>query len=267
MARPTAIAIGAHPDDIEFYMAGALLLLKRAGWEIHYFNIANGSCGSQVFNAGQARSIRRAEAKRAAQVLGAHFHESLCDDMEIVYDFKLLRRLAAVIREVRPAVVLTHPPVDYMEDHTNTCRLVVSAAFTHAMPNFRSVPQRPVADYDLTIYHSVPHSLHDPLRRLVMPGAFVNTASVLDTQSAALAEHKSQQAWLDATQGLDSMTAKVRELARAVGKLSKKYKFAEGWSRHLHYGFSVTESDPMREALAAKHFVNVTHERSLKKGS
>ena len=161
----TAIAIGAHPDDIEFYMAGTLLRLKHAGWEIHYFNIANGSCGSQVFNARQARNVRRAEAKRAARVLGAQFHESLCNDMEIVYNLKLLRRVAAVIREVKPTVVLTHSPVDYMEDHTNACRLVVTAAFAHAMPNFRSVPPRPVADYDVTIYHAVPHSLRDPLRR------------------------------------------------------------------------------------------------------
>ena len=72
--KQTAIAIGAHPDDIEFYMAGTLLLLKHAGWEIHYFNLANGSCGSQVFNARQARKVRRAEAKRAAKVLGAQFH-------------------------------------------------------------------------------------------------------------------------------------------------------------------------------------------------
>ena len=267
MAKQTAIAIGAHPDDIEFYMAGALLLLKQAGWEIHYLNIANGSCGSQVFNARQARKIRRAEAKRAAHVLGAQFHESLCNDMEIVYDLKLLRRVAAIIREVKPTIVLTHPPVDYMEDHTNACRLVVMAAFAHAMPNFRSIPQRQTADYDLTIYHAVPHSLHDPLRRLVLPSAFVNTASVLDTQSAALAEHKSQQAWLDATQGLDSMTAKVRELARAVGRLSKQFQFAEGWRRRLHYGFSATEVDPMRDALAANFLVNVRYERSLEKGS
>src|SRR5256885_4682459 len=151
-------------------MAGALLLLKHAGWKIHYFNIANGSCGSQVFNADQARMIRRAEAKRAAKVLGARFHESLCNDMEIVYDLKLLRRVAAVIREVKPTVVLTHSPVDYMEDHTNACRLVVTAAFAHAMPNFRSVPPRPVADYDLTIYHAVTTSLREPLRRLVVSG-------------------------------------------------------------------------------------------------
>jgi len=265
--KNVAIAIGAHPDDIEFYMAGALLLLKQAGWEIHYFNIANGSCGSQVFTARQARKIRRAEAKRAAKVLGAQFHESLCHDMEIVYDLKLLRRVAAVIREVKPTVVLTHSPVDYMEDHTNTCRLVVSAAFAHAMPNFRSVPPRPVADYDLTIYHAVPHSLRNPLRRLVVPGAFVNTSSVLDTQSAALAEHKSQQAWLDATQGLDSMNAKVRQMARAVGRLSRKFKFAEGWRRHLHYGFSATEVDPLREALGKNYLINGSYERRLEKGS
>jgi len=126
-----------------------------------------------------------------------------------------------------------------------------------------AVPPRPVADYDLTIYHAVPHSLRDPLRRLVVPGAFVNTSPVLDTQCAALAEHKSQQAWLDATQGLDSMNAKVRELARAVGRLSRRFKFAEGWRRHLHYGFSGTEVDPLRDALGRSYLVNEAYEKSL----
>ena len=36
------LAIAAHPDDIEFMMAGTLLLLKQAGCETHYLNIANG---------------------------------------------------------------------------------------------------------------------------------------------------------------------------------------------------------------------------------
>jgi LmbE family N-acetylglucosaminyl deacetylase len=259
----TAIAIGAHPDDIEFYMAGTLLLLKQAGWNIHYFNIANGSCGSQVYNARQARAIRRAEARRAAGILGAHWHASVCDDLEIFYELRLLRRVAAVIRAVKPAIILTHPPVDYMEDHTNACRLVVSAAFAHAMPNFRSVPPRPTADYDTTIYHCIPHSMRDPLRRLVVPEIFVNTASVLDIQCAALAEHKSQQAWLDATQGLDSMNAKLREMAGLVGQRSKKFKFAEGWRRHLHYGFSAEEVDPLRAALGREFLLNRAYARAL----
>jgi LmbE family N-acetylglucosaminyl deacetylase len=258
----TAIAIGAHPDDIEFYMAGTLVLLRRAGWETHYLSVANGCCGSQQYNTRRLRLIRRAEAKRAAKIVGAHYHESLCNDLEIFYELKLLRRLAAVIRTAKPNIILTHPPVDYMEDHTNTCRLVVTAAFAHAMPNFRSIPPCPTADYDVTIYHCIPHSLRDPLRRLVMPDAFVNTTSAQATKRAALAEHKSQQNWLDASQGLDSMGDKVDEMARLVGKLSKKFKFAEGWQRHLHYGFSATEVDPLREALGKNYLANKTYEGS-----
>lgn len=264
MKTQIAIAIGAHPDDIEFYMAGTLLLLKQAGWEIHCFNIANGSCGSQVYNPRQAGAVRAAEARRAARVLGAHWHASLCNDLEIFYELKLLRRVAAVIREVKPCVILTHSPVDYMEDHTNACRLVVSAAFAHAMPNFRSVPARPTADYDTTIYHAMPHSLCDPLRRRIMPGAFVNTASVIATQCAALAEHKSQQAWLDATQGLSSMQAQVHAMAGAVGKLSRGFKFAEGWRRHLHFGFSAADVDPLRAALGKNYRVNRAFEAAAR---
>lgn len=263
MPKSVAIAIGAHPDDIEFYMAGTLVLLQRAGWETHYLNVANGCCGSVQYDAKKTRRVRRAEASRAAQVLGAHFHASLCNDMEVFYELKLLRRLAAVIREVKPNIVLTHSPVDYMEDHTNTSRLAVTAAFAHAMPNFRSVPPRPVAEYDVTVYHAMPHSLRDPLRRFVVPDAFVNTATTQAAKRAALAEHQSQQNWLDVSQGLNSLGDKVDDMARAVGKLSKKFKFAEGWRRHLHYGFSATEVDPLREALGKNYLLNQACERGL----
>lgn len=261
MSKPTAIAIGAHPDDIEFYMAGTLVLLQRAGWEIHYLNVANGCCGSQQYRAAQLKRIRLGEARRAAKVLGAHFHPPLCNDMEILYDLKLVRRVAAIIREVKPGIVLTHPPVDYMEDHTNTCRLVVTAAFTHAMPNFRSIPPRPTADYDLTIYHCIPHTMQDPLRRPVTPEIFVNTASVQELKRQALVEHQSQHAWLVASQGMNSFVAKADADARQVGRLSKKFKFAESWWRHLHYGYSANEVDPLREALGKDYLVNKAYKR------
>jgi LmbE family N-acetylglucosaminyl deacetylase len=44
--KKTVFAIGAHPDDIEFVMAGTMMLLKMSGYELHYMNVANGSCGS-----------------------------------------------------------------------------------------------------------------------------------------------------------------------------------------------------------------------------
>ena len=136
MPNKVAIAIGAHPDDIEFYMAGTLLLLKQAGYAIHYLNVASGNCGSAEYNGAMTRSIRNTEARAAAKTLGAQFHPSLTDDLEIIYNLGLLRALSAVIREVKPRIVLTHSPQDYMEDHMTTSRLAVTAAFTRGMPNF-----------------------------------------------------------------------------------------------------------------------------------
>src|SRR2546425_4986452 len=137
-----SIAIGAHPDDIEFYMAGTLLMLKKAGYETHYLNVASGNCGSADYNGPTTRSIRNTEARAAAKTLGASFHPAIADDLEIIYSLELLRSLSAIISEVKPNIVLTHSPQDYMEDHTNTCRLAVTAAFARGMSNFKTVPSR-----------------------------------------------------------------------------------------------------------------------------
>src|SRR5512143_1025780 len=91
-----AFAIAAHPDDIEFLMAGTLILLRRAGYEIHYMTVANGMCGSVGWDAAKTARVRREEARRAAAALGATFHESLVDDIAIFYERKTLARLAAI---------------------------------------------------------------------------------------------------------------------------------------------------------------------------
>lgn len=262
----TAIAIGAHPDDIEFGMAGTLLMLRRAGWEIHYLNIANGSCGSRQYGAAKLVVMRRAEAWAAARVLGAHWHPSFVNDLEVFYEVKLLRRLAAVLREVKPSLVLTHSPQDYMEDHMNTCRLAVTAAFSLGMPNFKTSPARPAVEAEVTIYHALPHGLRDGLRRRIVPGSFVDTAPVHQTKLAALAEHKSQQDWLDASQGMNSYLKTMDEFSRAVGRLSRRFTHAEGWRRHSHLGFSANDADPLRGALGANHLVNKRYETSLEAG-
>jgi len=266
MPSKVAIAIGAHPDDIEFYMAGTLLMLKQAGYEIHYMTVANGNCGSVQYNAAMTRSIRHAEARAAAKILGAHFHPSITNDLEIIYSLELLRGLAAVIREVKPAIVLTHSPQDYMEDHMNTSRLAVTAAFTRGMPNFKTVPPRPTADYEVTIYHAMTNGLCDQLRRRIIPGAFVNTTLVHKTQLKALGAHKSQQNWLDVSQGMNSFLLAAENMLLAVGRLSKKFKYAEGWRRHLHYGYCKLEADPLGRALGKNYLVNKTYERTLQRG-
>jgi LmbE family N-acetylglucosaminyl deacetylase len=266
MPNKVAIAIGAHPDDIEFYMAGTLLQLKKTGYEIHYLTVANGNCGSAQYNAATTRSIRNTEARAAARILGAQFHPSLTNDLEILYSLELLRGLAAVIRDVKPGIVLTHSPQDYMEDHTNTSRLAVTAAFTRGMPNFRTAPPRPSAEYDVTVYHALPHGLCDQLRRRLVPGAFVNTTSVQKTKREALAAHKSQQGWLDVSQGINSFLLAMENMSLEVGRLSKRFKCAEGWRRHLHFGFCAAETDPLHDALGRNYLINSAYERSLEDG-
>lgn len=261
--RKSAIAIAAHPDDIEFYMAGTLLLLRQAGWETHYLNLSSGNCGSARLNAAATRRLRRAEARRAAGILEARWHASFCHDLEIFYDLRTLRRLAAIVREVKPGVVLTHSPQDYMEDHTNTCRLAVTATFSRGMPNFRTSPARCPAESDVTIYHAMPHGLRDSLRQRVIPGAFVDTTAVQATKRAALAAHASQKGWLDASQGMDSYLRAMDDMSLAVGTMSGRFRHAEGWRRHLHLGFSAGDADPLAAALGRNYQLNPAYERWL----
>jgi LmbE family N-acetylglucosaminyl deacetylase len=244
-----ALAIAAHPDDIEFLMAGTLLLLKAKGWEIHCLNVASGNCGSVKWTAAKTRQVRRREAREAARVLGARWHASLTDDLEIFYEPVLLRRLSAIIRSVKPRVVLTHSPEDYMEDHMNTSRLAVTAAFARGMPNFRTIPARKAMASNITVYHAMPHGLADQLGRRIQADLFVDTTAVQANKRSALACHRSQKEWLDVSQGMDSYLKAMDDASMEVGRMSGRFRHAEGWRRHSHLGFCAVDADPLRAAL------------------
>lgn len=260
---PSALAIAAHPDDIEFVMAGTLLLLRQAGWVIHYLNLSTGNLGSTQLSPAATARRRRREARAAAKVLGATWHAPLCNDLEIFYDARTLRRLGAVIREADPTVILTHSPQDYMEDHMNASRLAVSAAFVRAMPGYKTSPVRKPVPTPVTIYHANPHGLRDQLRRRVHPGAYVDTTTVQATKHDALACHASQHTFLDTTQGMNSYLQTMEDFSLEVGRLSGTFRHAEGWRRHLHWGFCDEDADPLRGALGAKYRIDKKHEQSL----
>jgi LmbE family N-acetylglucosaminyl deacetylase len=255
---PSAIAIAAHPDDIEFLMSGTLMLLRSHGYQIHYWNLANGCCGSSKYDAATIARIRREEAYAAARAIGATFHESISNDLEIFYDRKLLGKVASVIREVAPEIVLTHSPVDYMEDHTNACRLAVTAAFSRGMPNFATDPPRPAISTPVTVYHAQPYSHRDPLGKPVEPVLVVDTTDIIEQKKQMLSKHASQKLWLDESQGLDSYLDTMADLDAQVGRVTGIFKYAEGWRRHLHLGFCGPDDDPLRTALKERVLVAAT---------
>jgi N-acetylglucosamine malate deacetylase 1 len=260
---PSALAIFAHPDDIEFVAAGTLLLLWERGWQIHYMNLCNGGYGSVQMDAETTARTRLAEAQEAARILGAAFYPPISNDLELAYEPALVRKVAAVVREAKADIVLTHAPADYMEDHMTASRLAVTAAFSHGIPNLQSDPPREAYFHDVTVYHAMPHGLRDPLRRRVHAGLYVDTASVHETKRRALAAHYSQKHWLDVSQGMDSYLISMDEASMAVGKLSGEFTHAEGWRRHLHHGFSRQDIDPLRDALGEACLVNHDYERGL----
>jgi LmbE family N-acetylglucosaminyl deacetylase len=246
-----AFAVAAHPDDIEFMMAGSLILLGQAGYELHYMNIANGSCGSARHSRDEIVSIRRAEAQAAVRSIGAIYHESLVDDLAIFYEKPLLARVAAIMREVAPEILLVQSPADYMEDHQNAARLAVTAAFSRGMPNFPTDPPRPPIGGDVAVYHAQPYGNRDALRQAVRPGLYVDIESVLEQKRTMLACHRSQKDWLDESQGLDSYLNTMVDMAAELGTASRRYRYAEGWRRRLHLGFSAQDGDQLANVLAA----------------
>lgn len=252
----TAFAIGAHPDDIEFMMAGTLLRLRDLGAAIHMWNLANGSCGSAVHTRDEIVRLRAAEARASAQAASATIHPALVDDLSIFYEPGLLARVASVIREVKPDILLIPSPQDYMEDHTNTCRLAVSAAFARGMRNFSTDPPAPIWDGNVALYHALPHGLRDGLGHLIRPEGYVDIGPVLARKRAMLAKHDTQKAWLDVSQGMDSYLLEMETMSRQVAELGGHFEYAEGWRRHSHLGFGPVGYDPLQEALGAAYWVD-----------
>lgn len=244
-----ALAAAAHPDDIELMMAGTLLRLKDAGCEIHLWNLANGCCGSSTLSRNEVAALRWKEARASADFAGGTAHTPLFNDIAIFYDAPSIAKVATVIRRIQPDIILTQSPQDYMEDHQNTTRLVVTGAFTRSMMNQPTDP--PLAPYSkpVAIYHALPHGLNDGLRQAVTPHFFTDITDVLSRKRAMLACHASQKEWLDTTQGMNAYLDDMERMSCEVGRMSGKFEFAEGWRRHSHLGFGAEDFDPLSTLL------------------
>lgn len=258
-----AMAAAAHPDDIEFMMAGTLLLLKEAGAEIHMWNLADGGRGTNVYSEEEIVRIRAKEAQNSAKVAGAKWHPPVGRDMDLYFEREQLARAAAIFRQVKPDIFLVPSPQDYMEDHQNASRLTVTAAFARGMKNFITDPPVEPWGGDTVLYHSIPHTLRDIYRRRIRAEFYVDIMPVQAKKREMLAQHLSQKEWLDVSQGFDSYLKTSEAIDREVGNLSGRYEMAEGWRRRLHIGFGPEGWDPLGELLAGKICIDEVYKKTL----
>ena len=136
------LAIGAHPDDIEFGCGATLAKWSAAGTEVHLLVLTDGSKGTWDPDADQAAlaTARVAEQADAATRLGAaavHYTDYVDGELEDGPDER--RTVCAVIRRTRPDVVLTHDPWKRYRlhpDHRNAGFLVLHAVVAARDPHF-----------------------------------------------------------------------------------------------------------------------------------
>lgn len=109
--RPERVlAIGAHPDDAEFYAGATLARLRAQGADVTLVVCTDGAMGGTT-DASRLATLRREEAAQAATLLGGLDRVHLdFPDGGLVANDALRERLVAEIRRTRPVLVLTHDP-------------------------------------------------------------------------------------------------------------------------------------------------------------
>ena len=101
------LAVGAHPDDVEFLMAGTLTLLYQQGFSIYIATVATGDMGSMELRSQQISSKRYKEAINAAKILDASYQSLGESDLSIVFDNPTRFKATELIRKVAPYIVFT----------------------------------------------------------------------------------------------------------------------------------------------------------------
>jgi len=231
----TVLGFMAHPDDVEFKCAGTLIRLKQeAGCKIAVATATSGDCGSVEHRPDEIARIRHAEALASARLLDAEYYCAGCKDVLVVYDEPTLCRFMEVIRKVRPDIVITHPPVDYMVDHEMTSRLVRTACFIAGGPNFLTYDIDPAPPIDRVpyLYYVDPVELQDLYGKPVDPDFVVDITDVRDLKEQMLTKHASQREWLRAHHNIDEYLESMKRSDAARGKLIGR-PAGEGFRQHM----------------------------------
>ncbi|MBJ7497988.1 MAG: PIG-L family deacetylase, partial [Gemmataceae bacterium] len=140
------------------------------------------------------------------------------------------------IREVNPAIILTHSPSDYMMDHEQTSVIVRAAAFCAPIPNFDPSPTIKPTAHIPHLYYCDPIEGVDPMGNKVVPQFLIDITSTIETKAQMLAAHASQRDWLLKHHGMDQYLISMRNFAAHQGK-EIGVQAAEGFRQHLGHSY------------------------------
>ena len=130
------VAVAAHAADMEFSAGAALLKHARQGWNAHIIQLTLGEKGSAKLSPEEYGAQKRAEAKAAAELLGATPHFLPYADGELAVTDDVARELATLFRRLQPTAIIAHWRGSIHADHTAAHDLTRRALFMAANPHF-----------------------------------------------------------------------------------------------------------------------------------
>jgi len=227
------LGLFTHPDDAEIMCSGTLSLLKKAGFDVHIATVATGDKGTAEYNREDIIRIRKAEAHKAAEVIGGTYHCLEFDDIYIFYNRETINKATSLLRTVRPSIVFTSSPNDYMLDHEITSLIAQTACFCTGIKNME-VPEEPYEPVPY-LYYADPMDAVDKLGNPVNASMYVDITSEMDIKEKMLASHASQRNWLLTHHKMDEYIISMKRFSEMRGK-EINVKYAEGFRQHLGHG-------------------------------
>jgi bacillithiol biosynthesis deacetylase BshB1 len=178
------LAFGVHPDDVELSCIGTLMKQKDLGYTFGLCDLTQGELGSRG-----SGPIRLTEAANAAQHSGASFRVNLnLPDGFITHDKDTIIKIAAVIRESKPELVLANSLDDRHPDHGRAAKIVQDACFYSGLIKIEILnqnneplpPHRPNAVY---------HYIQD---KMLTPDFVVDISDYIDKKVECIQKFKTQ---------------------------------------------------------------------------
>lgn len=221
------LAVAAHPDDLEQLCGGTLARFVQDGHEVTMCHVSRGDRGSFVHTMEEIAAIRHDEAANAATIIGARHVSLELSDGEVSSADKDQKDLAIdVIRRVRPDLLITHHPSDYMPDHVEAGKLFEEASFVATLPLYKTAA--PAHEVVPAVYYM------DTLAGLgFQPTEYVDISNTIDLKLASLAAHSSQVEWLREHDGVDVL--EQTRIVSAFRGFQAGTTYAEGFIPSLRW--------------------------------
>ena len=193
------LVVVAHPDDIDFGVAGTVARLTAAGADVSYAICTSGEAGEPAdLDRTTLARLREQEQIAAAAHVGVHDVRFLGQpDNRLTPSLELRCVISRVIRQVRPQLVITQSPERRWDriyashpDHLAAAEATIAAVYPDA--------RNPHAHLELLDEGLEPHSVPEVWVVGLDPAdVFVDITDVFDRKVAALRAHGSQTPTLD----------------------------------------------------------------------